>query len=255
MSFLKLSKESDKVLSDDGKVLSTEHMFQGEPFAVYSADDNSLTFYADNLLPEEGTEYHNKTATNVYTDFIDKDFSSASSVPWYSIRSNVKSVIVDDSFGRARPISLAFWFYYFTNCHSFDLAYLHTSQVTSMSQTFHYAGMENIDASMFNTDNVENFQGMFEECVNLLSVDISTFNSSKATDARSMFAYDTELTTIYSDDKSFKGDDIKTTLTMFSLCRNLVGGNGTVYDPNKTNGSMAHVDTPDNPGYFTAKGD
>ena len=38
---------------------------------------------------------------------------------------------------------------------------------------------------------------------------------------------------------------------MFHACSALVGGNGTVYNSSKTNGSYAHVDVEGNPGYFT----
>ena len=41
---------------------------------------------------------------------------------------------------------------------------------------------------------------------------------------------------------------------MFYSCSSLVGGAGTIYDENHTDGEYAHVDGgPDNPGYFTYK--
>ena len=41
---------------------------------------------------------------------------------------------------------------------------------------------------------------------------------------------------------------------MFSGCTSLVGGAGTVYDENHTDGSYFHIDGgPDNPGYTTLK--
>ena len=39
---------------------------------------------------------------------------------------------------------------------------------------------------------------------------------------------------------------------MFNGCTSLVGGNGTTYDADHTDAAYAHIDTADNPGYFTA---
>ena len=40
---------------------------------------------------------------------------------------------------------------------------------------------------------------------------------------------------------------------MFYKTAGLVGGNGTLFDPEKIDSFMAHIDTADNPGYFTKK--
>jgi hypothetical protein len=41
-------------------------------------------------------------------------------------------------------------------------------------------------------------------------------------------------------------------VSMFRGCTSLVGGSGTVYDRNNISTKYAHVDDPDDPGYFTA---
>jgi hypothetical protein len=39
---------------------------------------------------------------------------------------------------------------------------------------------------------------------------------------------------------------------MFSGCTSLVGGNGTHYSADHTDGTYARIDAPGTPGYFTA---
>ena len=41
---------------------------KGEAFAVYSADDNSISFYKRETLPNIGEEFEGKTVTKIYTD-------------------------------------------------------------------------------------------------------------------------------------------------------------------------------------------
>lgn len=40
---------------------------------------------------------------------------------------------------------------------------------------------------------------------------------------------------------------------MFYKVFSILGNNGTIYDKEKIDSSMAHIDTSDNPGYFSKK--
>jgi hypothetical protein len=58
------------------------------------------------------------------------------------------------------------------------------------------------------------------------------------------------LKAVYVGDK-WTMENILSSPYMFHARSALVGGNSTVYNSSKTNGSYAHVDVEGNPGYFT----
>ena len=132
-----------------------------------------------------------------------------------------------------------------------DLSGFDTSNVTDMSYMF-CGDFTNLDLSGFDTSKVKNMRGMFSEC-NLTSLDLSGFDTSNVTDMSEMFFW-SDLTTIYCGD-GWTTDNVENSEDMFKYCYELVGGKGTVYDDNRTDATYAHADGgPDNPGYFTYKG-
>ncbi len=251
-------------------------------FAVYSATDNSLTFYADTNVPTAGDTYNGKTVTNVYTEFDTGTYSSYSSVPWYSNRTNIRSVVFDESFQDVKPESMAYWFYGFTDLTDIDAADLDTSKVTTLRSTFqscssltNVAGLANWDTSNvttlyytfrgcsnltnvdglanWNTSNVTNMSYMFSDCNSLITINVSNWDTSKVTDMSRMFEECTTLRTIYSDNTNFVTTSVTSGAYMFFRCYSLVGGNGTKYSSDNTTYQMAHVDGGEsNPGYFAA---
>ena len=99
---------------------------------------------------------------------------------------------------------------------------------------------------------------MFEKTTSLVNLDLSSFDTWRVSIMSLMFAdsgvrkvevgadqFDTE--SVYSGAHGGGADD------MFKNAVNLVGGNGTVYDPNHISQQYAHVDVAGNPGYFTLK--
>lgn len=100
-----------------------------------------------------------------------------------------------------------------------------TSSATWMSATFAYGvGLKVIDIPTFDTRNVEEFPHMFGSCH--------------------------ELETIIAG-PNFVCQPSSNSPNMFLDCFNLVGGSGTTYNGSKITGEMAHIDTTENPGYFT----
>ena len=65
-----------------------------------------------------------------------------------------------------------------------------------------------------------------------------------------MFAGDTSVTTIYASNSFVVGDEAVTDY-MFNGCSHLVGGAGTTYTYTSNYKPFAHIDSVDNPGYFT----
>ncbi len=81
---------------------------------------------------------------------------------------------------------------------------------------------------------------------------ISNWDTSKVTYTSLMFNSTYSLTTIYVSDV-FDVSSVNVSNNMFANATSLVGGNGTTYGPGHTDKEYARTDTPDAPGYFTAR--
>lgn len=168
-------------------------------------------------------------------------------------RQMLNTVIFDESFSNCRPTSTNFWFGYCMELKSIvGLQYLNTSEVTDMSQMFIECGIEELDLSSFNTSKVTSMNRMFGMCMGLKSLNISSFDTSNVTDMEYMFNGCESLTTIYAG-SMWTTAGVENT-DMFGECRNLVGGNGTAYDPDHIDNTYARIDAAGAPGYFTGMG-
>lgn len=154
-----------------------------------------------------------------------------------------------------------------------DLSTFNTENVTSMRSMFNQCNVRELNLSSFNTSNVISMSHMFASCWILEELDISHFNTEKVRDmsymfmqtrlnavdlrnfsiasrpdVNNMFWNTSSLTTIYCN------QDWSSLVAgmMFYTCPNIVGGNGTVYDPNHSDGDYARPDKPGQPGYFTS---
>ena len=190
-----------------------------EAYACYTPDNTTLTFYYDKLRSTRpGTTYD-----------LNEGMNAPAWEDYGSCYTSVTQVVFDPSFADARPTSMSSWFWGMTNLQSID-------------------GMDCV-----NTEDVTTMWGLFTTCSSLTMIDLSSFNTSKVTNMLSMFADCSNLTTIYAGD-GWSMASVNVTANMFANCTKLVGGMGTAYDPNFTNGYYAHIDGgPSNPGYFTAK--
>ena len=213
-------------------------------FAVYSADDNSLTFYKRFEAPAEETQFLGKTATKVFTGFETETYGSGDNVPWSPYTSSIKTVTVADD-GIA-PASTAYWFYYFSNVDSIDLAKLDTSGTTNMSHMFESCksssplplkwldtskatnlsymfsaarGFDSAALSALDTSSAEDMSHMFEYCTTIQSLSLKGFDTSKATDISSMFENCWSLESV--DVSSFDTRNIANMHGLFYKCKAL----------------------------------
>ncbi|MBR6431638.1 MAG: BspA family leucine-rich repeat surface protein [Muribaculaceae bacterium] len=213
-----------------------------EAYACYTESNTTLTFYYD-------TQRSTRTG-------ITYDLNTVNTSPeWKNDGTNsyVTSVVFDPSFANARPASTRSWFESMSKLESITgMAYLNTSEVTSMRYMFNYCPkMTNLDLSHFNTAKVTDMDYMFTYSSGLTSLDLSSFNTAKVQTMTWMFRGCTNLSTIYVGDKWSTAAVVSST-RMFEDCDNLVGGKGTTYDANHTDAAYAHVDGgTSNPGYFT----
>ena len=95
-----------------------------------------------------------------------------------------------------------------------------TSKVTSMNFMFGLCmNLTSLDLSSFDTSNVTNMVSMFSNCRSLTSLDLSNFNTSNVTNMESMFSSCSNLTSL--DVSSFDTSNVTDMTSMFADCNGL----------------------------------
>lgn len=145
-------------------------------FAVFSAEDNSLTLYKRADAPVEGTDYLGKEATRVYTGIE----NSRSTQPWNDVAERIASVSVADA--GVAPKSLYAWFFECTSLTNVDLRGLDASGATTMAFMFSGASaIRSLDLTMLDTSSCTDFSDVFQDASSLTSVDMTGWDTSKGT--------------------------------------------------------------------------
>lgn len=163
----------------------------GDAFAVYSADDNSLTFYRAYNLPEVDSIYENKTVTAVYTGVESTVFSfdGAKIYPGWVDGEYQKVIKTVDFQTTVQPISTASFFDGMSALETItNIDRLDVSKVTNMGYMFNgCSSLTSLDLSSFNTANVTKMAGMFYGCEKL-TVDCSTWDVSSVIHSNNSYA-------------------------------------------------------------------
>ena len=203
------------------KIVEMENAGEEEsisPYAVY--DDGTLTFYYDDQRSKrQGTTY---------------DLNEGSSQPdWLENNANTTKAVFDASFADARPTSTYCWFYSFGNMTEIEgIGNLNTTDVTNMTSMFQNCSqLLSLDLSHFNTSNVVSMSVMFEACVNLSNLIVSHFDTENVLDMSGMFNGCHSLTSL--DVSSFNTKNVSSMRLMFSGCSSLkviIFGNDFVSD-------------------------
>ena len=155
---------------------------------------------------------------------------------WSDKALKIEKVVFPKYFQYVRPTTLYGWFF---NCRN----------LTEIE------GLEYL-----NTEDVEDMGLMFAGCKNLVSLDLSNFNTQNVTSMKGMFGfYDKDEDKGYYCDKLetiFVGDGWTTKYTeddkIFEGCKKLVGGLGSTYNEKNVSTDYAHIDGgKSSPGYLT----
>lgn len=184
------------------------------PFAVYSEDDVSLTFYKRRALPVEGSVFEGKTATAVYANIE----NTKSTPPWKGIARKIERVAVVD--GGIAPQTMYAWFFECNNLLSVNLSRLDTSKTTSLGYAFSRCkSLTDLDLSALDTSSVRSFADVFQDCSSLRSVNLAGWDTSSGKDFRQMFYRCASLEEI--DISSFKTSASTSFEQMFYGCSSL----------------------------------
>ncbi len=148
------------------------------------------------------------------------DIYKADGAPVWTDHKGVTKVIIRPSFADVTPFTLKEWFR-LPNLKTIEgLQYLNTSQATSMEGMFDECNnLTSLDLSNFDTKNVTEMSAMFYGCSKLTKLDLSSFNTSKVHRMDDMFRNCRSLTSlnVSSFDLS-KGPNV---LDLFRGCSSL----------------------------------
>ena len=184
------------------------------PFAVYSGDDSSLTFYKRRALPVEGSVFEGKTATAVYANIQ----NTKSTPPWKGIARKIERVAVVDE--GVAPQTMYAWFFNCANLLSVNLSKLDTSKTTSLEYAFSGCkSLTDIDFSTLDTSSVRSFADVFQDCSSLRSVNLAGWDTSSGNNFRQMFIQCASLEEL--DVSSFETGNVTTFKEMFYGCSSL----------------------------------
>lgn len=184
------------------------------PFAVYSEDDASLTFYKRRTLPVEGSVFEGKTATAVYANIQ----NTKSTPPWKGIARKIERVAVVDE--GVAPQTMYVWFFNCANLLSVNLSKLDTSRTTSLEYAFSGCkSLTDIDLSTLDTSSVRSFADVFQDCSSLRSVNLTGWDTSSGNNFRQMFIQCASLEEL--DVSSFETGNVTTFKEMFYGCSSL----------------------------------
>lgn len=194
-------------------------------FAVFSADDCSLTFYKDKYVPNEGVDYKGKRVSGVYAGVEETEYSYDSdrrdegNPGW--LRDGFSPRVKSVSFEAAiQPASCSGWFAEMENCTSIDLKNLDTSLCKSFRSTFNgCSSLKGLDVSNLDTRSATSFDMMFRDCDLLGELDVSNFETGNATSFYMMFYSCEELKRI--DVSGFNTSAAESMQSMFSGCESL----------------------------------
>ena len=124
-----------------------------------------------------------------------QSFTSTNVIPWYSRRTEIKSVRFE---GKVKSgLYLANMFEGCINLSDVDLTNLDTTGVSNFNSMFkNCKSLENLDVSRLNTTRALDMRYMFDGCPKLMSLDLSSFNTVNATNMYRMFAGCKSLTSL-----------------------------------------------------------
>ncbi len=244
-------------------------------YCYYTNSNKTLTFYYDDELANR------KRQLSTYPN--DRIYDIAGTNGWNAVRSKVEQIKFDNSFWDARIAGLGGffrdctnlqkvinfgnfngdkctdWSYLFYNClslksidlsdfrsgpaanwsHMFDgcmaltavtgLQNVATSSATDMSYMFNNCiNLASLDLSNFNTAKVTNMSHMFANCQSLTSLDLSSFNTANVTDMSYMLNSCEQLRRL--DLSNFNTAKVTSMTAMFSGCSKVTEINVTSFD-------------------------
>ena len=186
-------------------------------YAIFDSDNSTLIFFRSSGIPSSIT-YNGVTYSGTVYSGIEASSYNYNSVPWYSNRGSIVTVIFADTIA---PVNTTYWFY---NCYALTsiegIELLDTSNVVSMYGMFGSCNkLTSLDVTGFDTRKVTNMQDMFASCYALTELDVSGFQTDRVTNMRGMFMSCSKLTSL--DVSGFHTENVTNMASMFWSCSGL----------------------------------
>ena len=140
------------------------------------------------------------------------------------VNSEINEIIINN-IGIKNDARCGNLFEYLAGLKSITFNNVDTSQITNMSQMFHFcSSLKEVNGlKNFDTSNVTNMSYMFYNCSSLIELDASNFDTSSVTDMQAMFCGCTKLTSI--DVSKFNTSSVKDMNNMFNGCQSITSIN------------------------------
>lgn len=142
---------------------------------------------------------------------------------WNDHAAEIKKVVFKAGFRDEIHTTCSNWFYGCTNLTNIEgIENLNTSYVKNMSGMFDQcSNLETLDLSHFNTEKVENMSNMFNGCTKLHDLNISSFNTENVTSMNQMFSNCSSLDSLDLSHFNAEGVNYHGLYAMFSGCSSL----------------------------------
>lgn len=142
----------------------------------------------------------------------------------------------------------------FSGCsrlNNLDITGFYTKIGTTFENMFSgCSSLRELDLENFETINATNMAGMFNGCSSLTELELVQFETADVTNMSEMFRGCSSLKTIWAN-SGWTAANVTESSNMFTGCNNVVGGNGTRFNPAKIDKEYAVFDRPNRPGYLT----
>ncbi len=163
----------------------------------------------------------NAAGTTLTLDYTDDPSAEAVDFWPFDLYPNITKVVFNASMQEARPASTAEWFDNYTKLTTIEhLESLNTSEVKDMSRMFeNCVALKSLNLSTFNTAKVTNMEAMFYGCDVLAELNVSGWNTANVTNMNSMFSWCQVLKSL--DLTSFNTQNVTDMGTMFANCLKL----------------------------------
>lgn len=205
--------------------------FVGTPSPYAVLNNEVLTFYYDNLRKTRGTttydinEWDETCVTSTRSVVFDKSFAAyqpTSTSHWFQGMSKLSSIVYIENLNTAQVKEMDYMFYDCAMLTELDLSHFDTSQVGGVTQTLDSEYEDGDDNSATHTNYMcegYGMRSMFSGCSNLISLNVTSFNTSKVRNMSYMFNGCAKLEKI--DLSSFNTEMVVDMTGMFKGCANL----------------------------------
>ena len=213
---------------------------------TYDGISWKITSEGELILGNGGTQTMTNRSSRYYGNY-----------PWYSYRSEVKSLRIDGKV--IAKGSLQGMFYELEKMESADFTGFDTSGVTNMMELFYACrSLRSLDIISWDIGNVTNLWSTFDSCRSLTNLDLSKWNTSSVTTMRGTFHLCPNLQHVNL--KDWNTSNVTTMLHMFSGCNSLQELDLSSFNTRKVTNmegmfascrSLRVLDTSENPDFVT----